>query len=213
MEAAEFKGSFLYDSILPRIEKISLLVTLVGLLLAWTHIGRFEVMLLIGLQTLAITFFLRAFKPRASIPNDELNFPSQYFNDTYAPVESVEMPGGWKDLIASKVINIACACVLVGTAFKAEFWNGADFQLMAGEIPLVISIVLLALQQHFERRAVLVAILGGLMLSVSSETLMRQLHSDDPQLVELMVNQLHNPHDRAANEALRTYIHQKRARR
>lgn len=213
MEPAEFRGSFLYDLLLPKVEKIGLLVTIVGLLFAWMHIGRFEVLLIVGLQTLAITCFLRAFEPLALEPTDELNFPSQYFSDHNLPIESQVPRRLLTDVLAPKVLNIAGACVIVGILFKLEFWKGADLQLLVGEIPLVLFVFLLALQQQIDRRALLIAILGGLMLLVSSETLMRQLHSDDPQLVELMVYQLHHPHDRAANEALRTYLHQKRTRR
>ncbi len=57
----------------------------------------------------------------------------------------------------------------------------------------------------------MVAVLGGLMLSISSENLMRRLYRDDPQLVEAIVYQIYHPHDRAAltnyQKRMREYRH------
>ena len=176
------------------------------------HIGRFETLMILGIGTLSVVAFLCAYKPAAS-SSDEVNFPSQYFNNDNIPYESLFERNFLLDTLAPKVVSIAGACVLIGMLFKIEVWNGANIQLLVGEIPLVFFVGLMALNQRIDRRAALLAILGGAMLFISSETLVQQLHSDDPKLVDLMVNQLHHPQDRAANEALRTYQHEKRIQR
>ena len=212
MEAIEPQKSFLYDTLLPKVEKLGLIVTALGFVSAFMHIGRFETLMILGIGTLSVVAFLCAYKPAAS-SSDEVNCPSQYFNNDNIPYESLVERNFLLDTLAPKVVSIAGACVLIGMLFKIEVWNGANIQLLVGEIPLVFFVGLMALNQRIDRRAALLAILGGAMLFISSETLLQQLHSDDPKLVELMVNQLHHPHDRAANEALRTYQHEKRIQR
>ncbi len=209
MEANEFKGSFFYGLVLPKLEKISLLVAITAIVLAWTHVGRFETILINGLATLAITSFLRAFEPRKS--SDEMNSTEQHIERENAlPVAGEQ--SFFLDLLPPKVMSISSAVVLLGILFKSMFWDGGEAMLRVG-LPLLAFFVLIwATRGHINWRALIVAIFGGLMLFVSSETLIHQLYSYDPQLVELMVNQIHHPQDRAANEALRTYRHQKYAR-
>jgi 4-amino-4-deoxy-L-arabinose transferase-like glycosyltransferase len=110
------------------------------------------------------------------------------------------------------MMYISSAVVLVGVLFKLMFWNGGETILTATLPILVFFVVAWALNQRLNRRAVLVAIIGGLMLSVSSETLLRQLYRDDPQLVEAIVNQIHYPHDRVAQQAYRKQMHDYRHR-
>ena len=78
---------------------------------------------------------------------------------------------------------------------------------------MLIVVLLMALNQRINMRAVVLAAIGIVMFTVSEETLMRQLHRDDPQLVELIVYQLHYPHDRAAAQAVRMRMNQMRHRR
>lgn len=106
---------------------------------------------------------------------------------------------------------ISCAVVLIGCLFKLMFWNGSETMLRVGMLLLTFFVLAWAVNQRVNRRALVVAVVGGLMLSISSENLMRQLYRDDPQLVKIIVYQIHHPHDRAASEAcakqMREYRH------
>ena len=205
----ESKQSFLYDILLPKVEKMHSLVTVLGVVLLWNHIKGGHILSMVGLCGLAVVYYLLPFKPLTF--QDDINFPQQYFNRTENTLPVSSNQSFFLDTLAPKVMYISSAVILVGTLFKLMFWSGGETMLRAG-VPLLIFFVLAwTLNQRVNRRALLVAVLGGLMLTVSSETLMRQLYRDDPQLVEAIVYQIHHPHDRAALEAyqkrMREYRH------
>ena len=59
----------------------------------------------------------------------------------------------------------------------------------------------------------LLAALGVLTLYIPAEKWIHQFHGNDPILVQKMIYQLDHPHDRAAAEAVRTYLNEQRHRR
>lgn len=209
MDMAEPKKSFLYDILLPKVELIYSVLSILGGLLLWYHKRGGNMLCIVGLMGLAIVYYLKAFEPPKTV--DEINFPQQYFDSMGNTFPVNKNQSFFLDSLAPKVMYISSACVLVGIMFKLMFWNGSETMLLAG-VPLLTFFVLAwALNQRVNRRAVIIAVLGGIMLFVSSETLMRQLYRDDPQLVETIVYQIHYPHDRAALEAyakrMRQYRH------
>ena len=78
--------------------------------------------------------------------------------------------------------------------------------LMIGTVAMVLAVLMMAFNQRMNMRALVLATIGCVMLSVSSEALMSQLHRDDPELVALMVYQIHHPNDRAAVKATQIHI-------
>lgn len=210
MEMPEPQKSFLYDIMLPKLELMYCLLCVLAAVLLWSQISAGKILSIIGLGGLAVVYYLKAFEPRKSL--DEVNFSQQYFS-TDASFSVTTSQSFFLDTLAPKVMYISGATVLVGILFKLMFWNGSANMLLAGVPILVFFVLAWALNQRINRRAIVVAVLGSLLLFMPEETLVRQLHSDDPRLIELMINQLHHPHDRAASTALRAYQHEKRVRR
>ena len=208
METTEPQKSFLYDILLPKLELLYGLVGVLGGILSWNHWGRGETLVIFGLGGLAVVYFMKAFEPQKVV--DEINFPQQYFSDFGNQFPATNNPSFFLDTLAPKVIYLSSASTLVGVLFKLMFWDGGNTMLIATVPLLVFFVIAWALSQRINRRAVLVAVIGGLMLSVSSETLMRRLYRDDPQLVEAIVNQINHPNDRAALEAYQKRIREYR---
>ncbi|MGY3089442.1 hypothetical protein ACVWYF_002490 [Hymenobacter sp. UYAg731] len=211
MEKTVPRKSFLFDVLLPKLEVLYVLVSILGGIMFWNHWGRGETLLLVGLGGLSVVYYLKAFEPQKAI--DEINFPLQYSNNFENQFSVNETRSFLLDSLAPKVMYISSACILVGVLFKLMFWTGGNTMLIATVPLLVFFVIACALSQRINRRTVLVALIGGLMLSVSSETLMRQLYRDDPQLVEAIVNQIHHPHDRIALEAYQKQMHNYRYKR
>lgn len=208
MEEVEVRKNFVYDRLLPKLDLVFVSCCASGWILLWNQISGGDIFCIVGLGGLAEVYFLRAFEPPKIY--DEVNFPQQYFNRA-STCPNTKQQSFFLDSLAPKVMYISSACVLIGILFKLMFWKGAQTQLLAGMLPLAIFTIVLALNQRMNRRALVIAVLGGLMLSISTDDLMRQLYRDDPRLVELMVYQNHHPYDQAAQDAyakrMREYRH------
>jgi len=211
METTTATVSFLYDILLPRVEKLGLLVTVLGVLAALTLVGRYETLLIVGLGTLGLTSFLNTYKPRVLATTDGPYFEPITGQNQFS--NSSNPPSFLLDSLCPKLIGISGAFILVGTLFKLMLWSGGANMLLVGTGIMLIFVLLMALNQRINMRSVVLAAIGIVMFTVSEETLMRQLHRDDPQLVELIVYQLHYPHDRAAAQAVRMRMNQMRHRR
>jgi hypothetical protein len=208
MEAQEPVKSFLYDILLPKLELIYVIISAAGLVLFWNSVKGGNILCIVGLGGLATVSFLNAFSPYNSINTDET-----YFEPVTIQILAGNESSFFLDILAPKIAGIAGAVVLAGTLFKLMFWTGYSTMLLVGTGCLLIIVLAMAFNQRMNMRVFLLAMLGSLMLYIPAETLMRQLHSDDPKLVALMVYQIQHPHDRAAAEAVRIHVNQKRIQR
>ena len=172
--------------------------TLLGLLLKWNLAIGGNILLLLGLSSLALIYFMRAFLPTAAQPEQA------------APAPKADFMG---QAVLPKVAGIASAIVFIGTSFKLLNLPGNLNLLLVGTGTLLIVVMLLALQRQVSRPALVTGALGIFMLLLPDELLIRQFHRDDPVLVEKMIYQLHHPHDPAANAAVRQYLQQQSANR
>lgn len=77
------KGSFLYDTLMPKIYGIGAAVVIVGALFKIEHWAGADLMLIVGLGTEAVIFFLSAFQPQAHEPDWALVYPE--LNEGYDP--------------------------------------------------------------------------------------------------------------------------------
>ena len=77
------KGNFLYDSVMPKIYGIGAAVVIVGALFKIEHWAGADYMLMAGLGTEAVIFFLSAFQPVAHEHDWSLVYPE--LNDGYDP--------------------------------------------------------------------------------------------------------------------------------
>jgi hypothetical protein len=146
-------------------------------------------LLQVGLSTLAIVYYLRAFEP-VELEEEQLGLGDE-----------LVAPTGINFLlnaVSPKVQGIATATVLLGTLFKLLFWKGALPLLLAGTLALAIVLAMQLYAGRLARQALLFAGLGAIMLSIPTDDLVRKLYRDDPALVEKMLYQQHHPHDRAA---------------
>jgi gliding motility-associated protein GldL len=80
--------SFLYDSLMPKIYGIGAAVVIVGALFKIEHWAGADIMLIVGLGTEAVIFFLSAFQPQAHEPDWSLVYPE--LNDGYDPSTSTK---------------------------------------------------------------------------------------------------------------------------
>lgn len=213
MEAQKPVKSFLYDTLLPKIEWLSWPIAAWGFIAGWYQIVGWASWLIVGIGNLSIASYLSAFAPRKTLITDEPYFGPIVRQNQHNQFITADDDSFLLNSLAPKVAGIAGSVVLVGTLFKMMFWTGHRTMLIVGTGSMVIVVLIMALNQRRNMRAFILTILGGVMLYVPSETLMRELHRDDPKLVELMIYQEHHPHDRAAVEAIRIHIKQKRAQR
>lgn len=181
--------------------------TLLGLLLKWNLAIGGNILVLLGLSSLSLIYFMRAFLPA----------PAQLSAPTDPGHSSPELAASKADFLGQavlpKVIGIASAVVFVGISFKLLNLPGNLNLLLAGTASLGIVVGLLALRRQVSRTALVVGALGVMMILLPDELLIRQFHRDDPVLVEKMIYQLHHPHDPAANAAVRQYLQQRSANR
>jgi hypothetical protein len=208
METQEPAKSFLYDILLPKLELIYVLISAAGLVLFWNSVKGGSALCIVGLGGLATVSFLNAFSPYNSINTDE-----PYFEPVAIQTLDGNESSFFLDILAPKIAGIAGAVVLAGTLFKLMFWTGYSTMLLVGTALLLTIVVVMAFNQRMNLRAFILAALGSLMLYIPTETLMRQIHSDDPKRVTLMVYQIQHPHDRAAADAVHIHVNQKRIQR
>lgn len=209
METREPQKSFLYDILLPKIEVISLLMSVVGFVTKWSLIKSGDYMLLIGLGTLSVVYFLRTYAPTVIDQENSLVQLSGKAVTAFAPTSAE--PSFLVDILLPKIINLSSAITLIGIQFKLMSWSGSRIMLLVGVGALLTAVVLLALNQRMNLRALVLTLAGGVLFYVSADTLVRQFHRDDPVLVEKMIYRNHHPRDRAADEDVRQYLRQKRA--
>ena len=202
MEAVEPQKSFLFDVLLPKIEVVAWILSIVGFMAKWNLIGAGNIMLIIGLVSLADVYFISAFKPIKRLDDSDGSSPYQTESTSFL-----------RDTLSPKLANIGGAVVLVGTLFRLMTWSGATIMLIDGTVVVLFVFVLLAFNQRINRLALWVGAIGAFMLYTPAETWVRQFHQDDPVLVQKMIYQLAHPRDSAAREAVSQYLKQKRAQR
>jgi gliding motility-associated protein GldL len=83
--------SILYDSIMPKIYGIGAAVVIIGALFKIEHWAYADTMLIVGLGTEAVIFFLSAFQPQAHEHDWSLVYPE--LNDGYDPSTSNQVKG------------------------------------------------------------------------------------------------------------------------
>lgn len=180
---------------LDAVEKIAWPAAFLGLAAKWALVGAGSYALVLGLGALATVYFMRSYWPGASVASGG------------APTSAA--PASFLDDYLRKVTGISAAVTLVGTLFKLMNWGNGNTLLVVGVATMALVVIGSAVAGRWSWLAVAIAALGGLALYVPSETLIRQFHRDDPELVEKLVYQLHHPRDRAAAEAVQQYLRQK----
>jgi hypothetical protein len=202
METNEPRKSLLFDVLLPKIEVLAWVLSIVGFIAKWNLISAGNIMLIVGLGSLANVYFLSAFMPGKT-------------PESYGEISSSqnEPPSFLIDTLSPKLANIGGAVALVGTLFKLMAWSGATMMLIEGTVVVLFVVVLLAFNQRSNRHALWAGVIGAITFYTPAETLVRQFHRDDQVLVQKMIYQLDHPRDRAAGEDVRQYLKQKRARR
>lgn len=187
------KGSFLYDAVLPKVALINWLVLGAGLLLRcfFLVLGG-DKLLLVGLQGLAIVYFLRAFEP----PKQEVTVDLTPDGQTSEPITNKE----FITVLSRQLVAFGSAAIFLGIAFKLRFWEGAAMLLLGGIGILLVAIAWQSSVGMLARQTVLIAGLGLLAWSVPSDALAQQLFRDDPALIKKLLFQQQHPQDQAANE-------------
>ena len=196
---ADVTGNFLYDNVLPRVERIGWPVTAIGLLMKYCLVSKGEdQLLMVGLSTVAIVYFLRAFAPET----EELG-PELYIDYT---------PTAEQVTLLRKFQYIASALTLVGILFKLLFWEGQAELLSVGVIILIVTTSLKWAAGRLTRPLLLIAALGLVTWVVPTATLVRQFYRDDPALVEKMIFQHQHPRDKAARAEIARLLAARRNR-
>lgn len=188
--------NFLYGAVLPNVERMGWLVTGAGLLLRCVFLQPGgNTLLMTGLGTLAIVYFLRAFEPSTTDVADEFAFG----NAPFAPA-----PGaGFISKLARQALAFGSALTFIGTLSKLLFWGGAVFMLPAGISLLLLVIAWQSSVGSLARQTVLITGLGVITWTIPTDALARQLFRNDPTLVEKLIFQHNNPHDQAATKEVR----------
>jgi hypothetical protein len=196
METAEPKN-FLFDTILPKIERVGWLLTALGLGLLYTIGYPANKMLSVGLLTLAVVYFLCSFAPVAKANlNDSTN-------QSYRTTDSASEKAFLLDVLLSKIQDLAMVVTLVGILFKVSFLpNSVILLQVAVSILLVTTVTQLAVGK-LVMRAAIVLILGITAWATPVETLVWQSYRHNPVLLEKALYVLKHPEDRAAVEEVR----------
>jgi hypothetical protein len=189
MEASAPK-SFLFDSLLPRVEWLAWLLASAGIVLAWFAVPRANVFLVLGFHTLAVVYFLDAFAPRAKA----------IANSTYYEEENTQNKSFLIERVVPQIQAQAMAFTSIGILFKLLFWAGANAFLLTGTLALGIVVAVQLYTNRLSRKVLLIASLGAIIAYIPSDELVRQFYRHDPVLTEKMLYHLHHPEDRAAAE-------------
>lgn len=186
-------GNFLYDEVLPRVERLHWLVAGIGLVFRYLLLRGGSTLLMVGLGGLSTVYFLWAFAPET-----EESGPDLLVN--YAPVS--ESPNSLRIFQ-----YIASALTLVGILFKLLFWEDQAALLSIGVSVLLVTISLRWATGRLAQSSIVIIITGAFGLLtwlVPTEILVRQFYRDDPVLVEKTLFQHRHPDDKAATaEVLR----------
>ena len=194
------------------VEWVAWAVAILGFVAKWNVMPGGSILLILGLATLSTIYFLQSYLPSYSSFGNAASQTGPFGSSQSATLASAES-SFLVDVLAPKIIGLSAAITFIGMLFKLMSWNGSRIMLIVGVGTLLTIVVIMALNQRMDRRAVIIAALGGLSLYVSSDTLVQQFHHDDPVLVEKMIYQNHHPRDRAAAQDVREYLKQKRAQR
>jgi hypothetical protein len=191
---ADNQQNFLYDIVLPRVEQVSLLVAVLGLALKYLLLPAGNMLLMVGIGTLAVVYSLQVYSPNS---NTFTTAPIEEPGNSVEYTGAVEQPP-FLAVVADKVVGIGAAVTLIGLLFSLLFWKGGHNLLLVGSGSLVLALVLLANIGQFSRKGFVIAVLGVGMLLTSTEALVRIFYRDDPALVEKMIYQQQHPDDKAA---------------
>ena len=191
--------NFLYDTVLPKVEVLSALMAAAGLALKLALKPGGDVLLLVGLGTLATVYFLSAYQPLKPTAGDLPGNVS--FNSEIDAGRSF-----LAEAIAPKLAGLGASVSLLGALFKLLSWNGAAVMLLVGVVTLGLAALLLASAGRLPRKYLLVLVFGASIWAIPAEALIQQFHRNDLALTQLLLFRLHHPHDRAANEAVRQYL-------
>lgn len=186
---AHVQHRLLYDRLLPRLEHVSLPLAALGLTLSYFPFPGGNVLLALGVNTLAIVYFLQAFSPN---PTALTTAPVEEASDFFEPTE-IDAAPVLAGLIGAKVLGMGAAITLIGMLFKLLFWQGATNLLLVGTGSLVLALLLLASIGQFSRKGFTIVVLGSSLLFVSTETLIRTRYHGDPALAEKVILQQHHP--------------------
>ncbi|MGI4762790.1 MAG: hypothetical protein ACRYF0_18915 [Janthinobacterium lividum] len=204
---ADVTGNFLYDDVLPRVEQIGWLLSITGLVSKYYLFAKADIMLIVGIGTLAVVYFLQAYAPISAALGSELEGNSSFSEQA---ARGIQPP--FLGVVASKVIGIGGATTLLGVLSKLVFWKGATPVLLVGSLSLIIALVILASVGQFSRKGFIIATLGVILLFIPTETLIRTFYRDDPALVEKMIFQHQHPRDKAAQAEIARLLSARRNR-
>lgn len=107
-------GELFYQHILPKIERISLLVVLMGALLWALGNNSYQKVLTMGLGTFVISYFLYAFQP-----------PQEKHVSTLVA-------------LTTKLMYLGASVATLGVVFWLSQWAGAKLMLFIGSVPLIL---------------------------------------------------------------------------
>jgi hypothetical protein len=110
----QFKGNFLYDEVLPKVELINWFVLSAGLMLrGFFLLPGGDTLLIVGLGGLAIVYFLQAFEPSYADITDD--FVSNGATNTAPPDDD------FISLLARQLLAFGSALTFLGILFKLLF--------------------------------------------------------------------------------------------
>jgi hypothetical protein len=191
---ADKQQNFLYDVVLPRVEQVSLPVAVLGLALKYLLLPAGDVVLMVGISTLAVVYFLQVYSPNS---NTFTTAPIEETGNSFEYTGAAEPPP-FLAVVADKVVGQGMAVTLIGLLFSLLFWKGGRNLLVVGSGSLVLALILLANVGQFSRKGFVIAVLGIGMLLTPAEALVRIFYRDDPALVKKMIYQQQHPGDKAA---------------
>lgn len=197
------RGNFLYDDVLPRVMQISWPLAMLGVIFRFMLLQGGSMLLMVGIGTLAVVYYLRAFAPSA--------FTNEDFYTSYEPVPN--SPANFLlHAVAPKVQGIATAVCLIGILFKLLVWTGATMLLVIGVLCLAIVLAIHVFNSLLSNELLLFLAIGSTMLLIPTDDIIRRFYRDDPYLVEKMIFQHHHPHDRAAQTEVLRLLHARHGR-
>jgi hypothetical protein len=193
------KGNSLYDTVLPQVELINWLVLGAGLLLSCLLlVTGGNMLILVGLEGLAIIYFLRAFEPSKQEITVELNLDS--------PISKPLTSEVFITVLSRQMVAFGSAIIFLGIAFKIRFWEGAAIMLPVGIGLLLVAIAWQSSVGILTRQTVLIAGLGLFAWTFPTDTLVQLLFRDDPTLVKKLLFQQQHPQDQAAAKEAKQLI-------
>lgn len=180
-----------------RLEKIAVVLIVVGVVFKLLELIGAYPLIIIGSGSLSIIYFLGAQAIRQNSPE----FLKKWFGNN----------SNGQPMIPNFVLGYVYAIIMVASLFKIMLYPGYNNMLNIAAIGLAIGIGILLWQEKFQfstfisrlgRRGIIMALVLLIMTVISGDQLLSLYYHDQPELIEALKELHNNPQNKALRDSV-----------